>query len=159
MSDKKAIIIGAGPAGLTAAYELLEKTNVRPIIFEMSGDIGGIAKTIEYKGNRIDLGGHRFFSKSDRVMEWWLRMVPLQSAPARDDVALGRKVEVSSKKNGADPECTDRVMLIRNRVSRIFFLRKFFDYPISLSADTLMNLGIGRVIKVGVSYMRAKCFP
>ena len=60
---KKAIIIGAGPAGLTAAYELLSKSDIEPVIIEKSNDIGGISKTINYKGNRIDLGGHRFFLK------------------------------------------------------------------------------------------------
>ena len=65
---RKAIIIGAGPAGLTAAYELLKRSDIIPVILEKSGDIGGISKTINYKGNRMDIGGHRFFSKSDRVM-------------------------------------------------------------------------------------------
>src|SRR4029078_5429686 len=76
--SKKAIIIGAGPAGLTAAYELLKRTDIIPVILEKSGDIGGISKTINYKGNRMDIGGHRFFSKSDRVMHWWLNILPLQ---------------------------------------------------------------------------------
>src|SRR5262250_344635 len=75
---KKAIIIGAGPAGLTAAYELLKRTDITPIILEKSGDIGGISKTINYKGNRMDMGPHRFFSKSDRVMNWWLSIMPLE---------------------------------------------------------------------------------
>src|SRR5258708_1371763 len=75
---KKAIIIGAGPAGLTAAYELLMKTDIIPVILEKSGDIGGISKTVEYKGNRMDIGGPRFFSKSDRVMDWWLNILPLE---------------------------------------------------------------------------------
>nr|WP_243687120.1 NAD(P)-binding protein [Methanobacterium formicicum] len=60
---KKAIIIGAGPAGLTAAYELLDKTDIKPLIYEKSHEIGGISKTITYKGNKIDIGGHRFFFK------------------------------------------------------------------------------------------------
>jgi len=77
---KTAVIIGAGPAGLTAAYELLKRTDIRPIILEKSGDIGGISKTVNYKGNRIDIGGHRFFSKSDRVMDWWLQLMPLEDA-------------------------------------------------------------------------------
>src|SRR5271166_646059 len=75
----KAIIIGAGPAGLTAAYELLQRTDITPIILEKSGDIGGISKTVNYKGNRMDIGGHRFFSKSDRVMQWWLNIIPIES--------------------------------------------------------------------------------
>src|SRR5512147_2504456 len=82
---RTSIIIGAGPAGLTAAFELLDKTGIRPVIFEETGDIGGISKTVNYKGNRIDIGGHRFFSKSDRVMKWWLKILPLQGSPARDD--------------------------------------------------------------------------
>src|SRR5258708_8729001 len=77
---KKAIIIGAGPAGLTAAYELLKRTDIVPIIIEKSGDIGGLSKTVNYKGNRMDIGGHRFFSKSDRVMDWWLRIMPLDAS-------------------------------------------------------------------------------
>src|ERR1700679_2714902 len=75
---KKAIIIGAGPAGLTAAYELLTRTDVTPIILEKSGEIGGISRTTNFKGNRMDMGPHRFFSKSDRVMDWWLQRMPLQ---------------------------------------------------------------------------------
>ena len=78
MKQKTAIIIGAGPAGLTAAYELLEKTNIKPIIYEAAGDVGGISRTVNYKGNYIDIGGHRFFSKSDRVMDWWLNIFPLR---------------------------------------------------------------------------------
>ena len=92
MSQKTAIIIGAGPAGLTAAYELLDKTDIKPIIYEKSEDIGGISKTVEYKGNHIDIGGHRFFSKNDRVMKWWQNIMPLQGVPAKDDLALGREV-------------------------------------------------------------------
>src|SRR5688572_935319 len=75
---KKAIIIGAGPAGLTAAYELLLRTDIQPVILEKSCDIGGLCKTVKYHGNRMDIGGHRFFSKSDRVMEWWLNILPLE---------------------------------------------------------------------------------
>ena len=96
-NQKKAIIIGAGPAGLTAAYELLDKTDVLPIIYEKSNDIGGISKTINYKGNRIDIGGHRFFSKSERVMDWWINILPLQGAPAKDDIIVGREVPISKE--------------------------------------------------------------
>ena len=81
---KQAIIIGAGPAGLTAAYELLKRTDIIPIVLEKSGDIGGISKTVNYKGNRIDIGGHRFFSKSDRVMQWWLNILPIQSTEGNE---------------------------------------------------------------------------
>ncbi|MCK4695184.1 MAG: NAD(P)-binding protein, partial [Candidatus Cloacimonetes bacterium] len=124
MEYQTAIIIGAGPAGLTAAYELLEKTNIKPIIYESTGDIGGISKTVNYKGNRIDLGGHRFFSKSDRVMEWWINILPLQGLPSKDDIILKRTIPLSDIRNAPDPEINDKVMLVRNRLSRIFFLRK-----------------------------------
>jgi len=155
MKNKHAIIIGAGPAGLTAALELLEKTDILPIIFEMSGDIGGISKTVNYKGNRIDIGGHRFFSKSDRVMQWWLDRMPVQGFPARDDLILDRKVALSKKEDAPDPEKTDKVFLVRNRLSRIFFLRKFFDYPVALNLDTVSNLGVIRMVNIALSYLKA----
>ncbi|MBN2456870.1 MAG: NAD(P)/FAD-dependent oxidoreductase, partial [Sedimentisphaerales bacterium] len=159
MKEKTAVIIGAGPAGLTAAYELLNKTDIKPIIFERTGDIGGISKTVNYKGNRIDLGGHRFYSKSDRVMQWWCNILPLQGAPSRDDIALGRKVPLSTEADAPDPEKEDRVMLIRSRLSRIFFIRKFFDYPISLNFKTFSYLGLIRIIKICLSYIKIRLFP
>src|SRR6185369_6583560 len=128
MNQKTAIIIGAGPAGLTAAHELLKRTEIKPVIFEQTGDLGGISKTVNYKGNRIDIGGHRFFSKSDKVMQWWLNIMPMQGAPAKDDLILGRAVAVPEGTGGPDPEETDLVMLLRQRLSRIFYLRKFFNY-------------------------------
>ena len=154
--QKTAIIIGAGPAGLTAAFELLNKTDIKPIIFEQSGDIGGISKTVNYKGNRIDIGGHRFFSKSDRVMKFWLDLMPVQTAPAKDDILLGRQLPPVSCKIEADPKKTDKVLLIRKRLSRILFMRKFFDYPISLTIKTVLNLGIFRTFKIAASYFMVK---
>jgi protoporphyrinogen oxidase len=159
MQKKTAIIIGAGPAGLTAAYDLLKKTNIKPVVFEMTKDIGGLSKTVNYKGNRIDIGPHRFFSKSDAVMHWWTNILPLQGAPARDDLILNRNLPYSQEMNAPDPEKTDKVMLIRGRISRIFFLRSFFDYPISLKLNTFRNLGLVRTIKAGSSYIRSALFP
>jgi protoporphyrinogen oxidase len=170
--QQTALIIGAGPAGLTAAYELLDKTDVLPLIFESSDAVGGISQTAVYQGNRIDIGGHRFFSKSDRVMQWWLNLFPLQGAPASDDRELGRQVPLADycrvRPLGAaeavsikapDPESCDHVMLVRGRLSRIFFLRKFFDYPITLSKTTLRNLGLTRIAKIGVSYLKTNLAP
>lgn len=154
---KTAVIVGAGPAGLTAAYELLDKTDIKPIIYEMTDSVGGISKTINYKGNRIDIGGHRFFSKSDRIMAWWQNILPLQGKPSRDDLILDRKVPLSE--DGPDPEKEDRVMLVRRRISRIFFSRKFFPYPISLNINTLLTLGIVNVLQIGMSYIRARILP
>ena len=104
MEKKRALIIGAGPAGLTAAYELLEQTDIQPLVFEQSSEIGGISKTVRYNGNRIDIGGHRFFSKSDWVMQWWQKVLPPQGAPASDDRILNRDVPLSSAAGAPDPE-------------------------------------------------------
>lgn len=160
-NPKHAIIIGAGPAGLTAAYELLKKTDIIPIILEKSGDIGGISKTINYKGNRMDIGGHRFFSKSDRVMNWWMNILPI-NADANTTFTIqyqnkSRQIE-SSVNNGASQDA-DKVMLVRKRLSRIYFLRRFFTYPISLSFETLKKLGIGRTIFILISYLYAQILP
>jgi protoporphyrinogen oxidase len=157
---RRAISIGAGPAGLTAAYELLRRTNVLPLVLEKSEHIGGICRTVNYKGNRIDLGGHRFFSKCDRVMDWWLNILPLQ--PMNDsshEIGYRGQTTTIAKRTGemrADP---DRVMLLRRRKSRIYFMRKFFSYPISLSADTLRKLGFRKTIRIGFSYLRSAMFP
>lgn len=150
---KKVLIIGAGPAGLTAAYELLDKSkDYEVIIFEESGAIGGISRTVNYKGNRMDMGGHRFFSKVPEVNAWWEKMMPTQGAMPFDDVALGRTSTTAP--GGPDPEKADRVMLRRNRLSRIFFNSKFFDYPISLKWETIKNMGFGTTIVVGFSYLK-----
>ncbi|MDD3922641.1 MAG: NAD(P)/FAD-dependent oxidoreductase [Endomicrobiaceae bacterium] len=152
MNKKNALIIGAGPAGLTAAYELLTKTNIKPIIIESTNDIGGISKTFDYKNNKMDMGGHRFFSKSDVVMNWWTNLMPIQTVPSSDDILLDRKVDLSVSNDEVNPNKIDDVMLVRNRLSRIFFLKNFFDYPISLSIQTMKNLGALRIIKIGISY-------
>lgn len=153
---KNAIIIGGGPAGLTAAYELLKHTDIHPVVYEMDHVVGGISKTINYKGNRMDLGGHRFFSKSDRVTEWWNEIMPLQGEPSYDDLLLHKDKTFASE--GPDPEKEDRVMLIRDRVSRILFLHKFFDYPISLKLQTFTNMGPWRTIKSGCGYLYSSIF-
>ena len=138
---KKIIIIGAGPAGLTAAYELLKEKDYDPIILEESDFIGGISRTATYHGNRMDIGGHRFFSKDERVTDLWKELMPIQGSPSKDDIALDIHKELSS--GGPNPEKEERVMLLRKRVSRIFYLRKFFDYPISLKFRTFKNMGFG----------------
>lgn len=154
MKKKQVIIIGAGPAGLTAAYELLDRSkDYNVVVLEESNTFGGISRTVNYKGNRMDMGGHRFFSKVPEVNEWWEKMLPTQGALPYDDKKLKRKS--TTKKGGPDPEKTDRVMLRRNRLSRIFFNQKFFDYPVSLKASTIKNMGIGTTFVVGCSYMKS----
>ena len=103
--QQTAIIIGAGPAGLTAAFELLQRTGIVPIVLEAEDYVGGISRTANYKGNRIDIGGHRFFSKSDRVMEWWLDRMPIeQLRPGQATISYQRKSrDVANGRRGARP--------------------------------------------------------
>jgi protoporphyrinogen oxidase len=150
-----AVIIGAGPAGLTAALEFLTRSDVRPLVLEQDGIVGGLARTVEHAGNRLDLGGHRFFSKSDRVMRWWLDVLPLQALQGERH-ALGyqrqtRDLEGDGK--GPDPAREDRVMLVRTRRSRILHGRRLFDYPLALTPETIGKLGVGRTARIGASYL------
>ena len=196
-----AVIAGAGPAGLTAAYELLARTDVRPLVFERTHAIGGIAQTFNYKGNRIDIGGHRFFSKSERVMSWWFSFLPRQGAPsadtaesdhdidyvaesivrrfapeARDDkeidlasspyrddaaataVAAGVRTR-EERRVAPDPELDDEVMLHRPRLSRIYYKRHFFPYPIGITFTVARRLGLWNTALIGLSYCKAQLMP
>jgi protoporphyrinogen oxidase len=156
---KQVIIIGAGPAGLTAAFELLTRTDIIPIVLEKSGEIGGISRTTNYKGNRMDMGPHRFFSKSDRVMDWWLKMMPLgEGASGITNISYQNKTR-SVKAEGITPKDPDKVMLVIRRLTRIYFLRKFFAYPIQLSFDTLRTLGLIRTIRILISFLWIRLYP
>ncbi len=154
---KKVIIIGAGPGGLTAAAEILEQPDDFSVtVLEASDAIGGISQTVRHNGNRMDIGGHRFFSKDDRIMNWWSERMPLQGADSYDDKKLGRSKPLVS--GGPDPETQDTVMLIRDRVSRIYYLNKFYDYPISMKMQTFKNMGFARTMKAGFSYLKSAMF-
>ncbi len=220
---KKIVIIGGGPAGLTAGLSFLQKSTEIPfdleiIILESEQQLGGLSRTHNYKGNRMDIGGHRFFSKSDEVMQWWLDLMPIEiqadlASPEKTEKITinyqGKSREIEWAKTGVRPELqvvegnsngvsegnaigvvegnsnevvegnsngvsegnaigvvegnssdvVEGKMLVRSRLSRIFYLRKFFKYPISLSWQTLKNLGVVRVIRVGMSYCQARIFP
>ena len=149
---KKVIIIGAGPAGITAGYELLRQSKDYEVeILEEAQVVGGISRTVAHNGNRMDIGGHRFFSKDERVTKWWDRLMPMQGAPAYDDKKLGREKSLAA--GGPDPERDDRVMLLRQRVSRIYYKKKFFDYPVKMNANTIKNMGFGTTMLAGFSYL------
>ena len=138
MKDK-IIIIGAGPAGLACAYYFLKNTDLKPVILEESPYIGGISRTHCYNGNRMDLGGHRFFTKNTEVMEFWSEIFTPVKVPLIPD-----------KQN-------EKIFLTRERLSRIYFLKKFFDYPISLKPQTFINLGFFNVLAAGFGYLYS-CF-
>jgi len=153
-----AVIAGAGPAGLTAALELLRRSDFRPLVFESDSQVGGISKTVNYRGNRMDLGGHRFFSKSDWVMNWWQDILPV--AGSGEAVRLGyqnqsRDFTAATLADELDSKC----MLIRPRLSRIYYRRRFFDYPLKLNSETFANLGWVEAARLGASYAYARSFP
>src|SRR6266404_3400316 len=157
--QKVALIAGAGPAGLTAALELLRRSDITPIVIEADGQVGGISKTINYRGNRMDLGGHRFFSKSDWVMRWWQEILPVAEGQTQASRALRIHYQGQSRDlapEGLAPASSDAVMLVRQRLSRIFYRRRFFDYPLTLNANTAKNLGLVEAFKIGLSYGQAQ---
>jgi protoporphyrinogen oxidase len=158
------VIIGAGPAGLTAAWELAEAGVRDIVVLEATRNIGGLSQSIEYKGNRIDIGGHRFFSKSDWVMDWWTRMLPLAASPGQDagdqDLVLAYQGKQRTlDRVAAASESDARVMLVRKRLSRIYFDGKFFDYPLKANLETALKLGLWRCARFGASYVWSMLFP
>jgi protoporphyrinogen oxidase len=160
--QKVAVIAGAGPAGLTAALELLRRSDITPLVIEADDQVGGISKTINYRGNRMDLGGHRFFSKSDWVMRWWQEILPVSEEQLQQLNGLRIHYQGQSRDltpEGLAPASSDAVMLIRRRLSRIFYRRRFFDYPLTLNASTVKNLGLVEAFKIGLSYGSAQFKP
>ncbi|MBI5457531.1 NAD(P)/FAD-dependent oxidoreductase [Candidatus Kaiserbacteria bacterium] len=158
--EKTAVIIGAGPAGLTAAYELLSQAQMRVVVIERDPRyVGGISRTVNFKGNRIDIGGHRFFSKSDRVMRWWSEFLPV-SAPGDTGITYQRTTRALTKgmKVATDAD-GDNILHVRPRKTRILYNGRFFDYPIGLSLLTLRTLGAQKVLRVAGTYLAAVFFP
>lgn len=146
MGKKKIVIVGAGPAGLTAAYELAKTGRYDILILEADKQIGGISRTIDYKGNLIDIGGHRFFSKSDRVLEWWANFLPIVDTTHSDN-----EINYHNGKKSIDTllwRSAANAMLIRPRLSRIYFKQRMFDYPLKLSLNLVVNLGKKRTLRI-----------
>ncbi len=161
MTPPLVIIVGAGPAGLTSALELLRQSDHRVLVFEQDAQVGGISKTVQYRGNRMDLGGHRFFSKSDWVMNWWQQILPI-AATSEPHVPLTLSFQQATHRVqplSAAAVNDDDVLLVRQRLSRIYYRRRFFDYPLKLSATTLRNLGPLEAVAIGASYLATRAFP
>ena len=161
MKKPVVLIIGAGPAGLTAALELARDGRMMPVVLEASDSVGGISRTITYKGNRMDIGGHRFFSKSDWVMNWWNEILPISASEKDVEIAYqGRSRKVNVDVSDADKKIAEgKMMLVRDRLSRIYFLRRYFDYPVKINKTTFLNLGFIRLVKIGFSYCFSMVFP
>ncbi|MBC8138591.1 MAG: NAD(P)/FAD-dependent oxidoreductase [Fibrella sp.] len=123
MVHSSTVIIGAGPAGLTAAYSLV-KNGVAPLVLEMSDKVGGISRTEVYKDYRFDIGGHRFFTKVAEVEALWREV-------------LGEE------------------FLRVPRLSRIYYGRKYYDYPLRI-ATTVRNLGPVESTLILASYAKAQ---
>nr|WP_281411960.1 FAD-dependent oxidoreductase [Motiliproteus sediminis] len=132
------MIIGAGPAGLTAAYEIAKQTSLTPLVVEASSQIGGLSRTEERDGNRLDIGGHRFHSNSAWVRNWWQQFIPIHAA--------------------ATDQPLDH-MLVQQRKSRILYAGRLFDYPLSPTPATLSQLGWTRAVGFLFSYLHACCRP
>lgn len=125
-NDSRFVIVGGGPAGLTAAYELACR-HYQPIVFEKYDKVGGIARTEMYNGYYFDMGGHRFFTKSAEVNQMWQEVM------------------------GTD-------FLRRPRLSRIYYKRRFFNYPLK-PFNALRGLGIWEGLLIGFSYLYWQIFP
>ena len=163
MNEINVVVIGAGPAGLTAAYELQRAGVQRVSVIEADAQVGGISKTVEYRGNRIDIGGHRFFSKSDWVMQWWASILPVEKVAESGSLNFryqGQQRDALPENLAeVNPSARDDVMMVRNRLSRIYFNERFFDYPLKLNAGNLRKLGWTKTVTFGLSYIKAKVSP
>lgn len=157
--NKKIVIAGAGPAGITMALELQKSGFKNITIYEMDSQVGGISKTFNYKGNRIDIGGHRFFSKSDWVMNWWVDILPVEKNDLHNLKLKYRGESREGLPGSGEVQDPEKVMLVRDRLSRIYFNKKFFGYPLKLNIDSLKNLGIKKTIAYGMSFAYAKINP
>lgn len=158
------VIIGAGPAGLTAALELVRAGHPDVTVLEATQDIGGLSKTVNHKGNRIDIGGHRFFSKSDWVMDWWREVLPVAlpadaqaAGPMRLAYQGAQRLLGTNEIRGRESDAA--VMLVRNRLSRIYWGGKFFDYPLKPGLDMALKLGPAKCLRLGASYARSMAAP
>lgn len=127
---KTVAIVGAGPAGLSAAHELLKSGEYRVILLEKESAVGGLSRSFEFEGGRVDIGGHRFFSKIADVLDLWHDVLPFG----------------------------DNAMLVRDRSSHVLWNAKLVSYPLQIDLDTLSSLGATKAMKAIASYLRSQLF-
>ena len=154
--NKTAIIIGAGPAGLACAYELIEKSDIKPIIIEQLPCVGGLSRTIYRNGMGVDIGGHRLHTNNEYIKSIWFKFLTIQNSPSIDDIFADR--QNTYPKEGLDPETNDKVMLKRQRFSSIIYNSNFFPYPLKFSLETFLKLGLVTSFKAGCSYIKSMLF-
>ncbi|MCB0321593.1 MAG: NAD(P)-binding protein, partial [Bdellovibrionales bacterium] len=156
------LIIGAGPAGITAGVELLRRSSLKVSIVEASSQIGGISTTADQNGNLMDLGGHRFFSKSKRVMDWWFSVLPLyiDSSITSDTIAYqGKQLGLDLAQIPITNDEQISSFRIRPRTSRILFRNHLLPYPLQLSSDLLHAMGVLDTFKAAIGLVRSKLAP
>ncbi len=154
---KRVVIIGAGPAGITAGYELMKKKGYKVTILEAENSIGGLAKAVLHANNRLDIGGHRFFTKNWKVNLWWLKLFPIQARPAYDYYKTQRKLNLPE--TGPSPHLDDIVMLKRQRFSHIIDGNKNYPYPMRFNSRTILNIGIKNTFKALSDYLKIRLKP
>ncbi|MBR4413448.1 MAG: FAD-dependent oxidoreductase [Lachnospiraceae bacterium] len=154
---KKVIIIGAGPAGLTAGYDLLSKSSDYEVtIVEESSVVGGLCARLENEENVLDAGGHMFISKNPAVKNFWTSILPAQGVPSKDDKIIDRYCKIHN--GGPDPDVEEDVILSREKLTRIYKDNKFYESPIKFNKDAVKNFGIATSIKSGFSQIGGNVF-
>ncbi len=154
---KTVLILGAGPAGLAAAYKLLnESKDYKVIILEKQKEIGGLCKTIDFKQNKLDYGVHFYrISEYKEVNDIIYNLIPIED---NISIQLTKQEKDRYVKKNQNQENSDNIMLIKEATSNIYFDNKFYEYPIKINLDTIKKMGIINLIAIAFSYLKVLIF-